>query len=136
MTYSYTVTFPQNYEKPTLPWKNKWVAALKSGKYKQGAGFLCEGGKYCCLGVLLRIQNLLKDNFEKDDAILQVGPSFSILKETGQFPEGVVVKIASPLQSPRWNSTYSNLTGLNDSKISFSDIGDIIDQIWEDGKSE
>ena len=31
--------------------KKAWVAALRSGKYKQGRGFLCRDGKYCCLGV-------------------------------------------------------------------------------------
>lgn len=28
-----------------------WVEALRSGKYEQGTGYLCRGGKYCCLGV-------------------------------------------------------------------------------------
>ena len=33
--------------------KEKWVAALRSGKYKQGASRLkTEDGSYCCLGVL------------------------------------------------------------------------------------
>lgn len=29
----------------------KWVAALRSGEYEQGTGFLNKNGKYCCLGV-------------------------------------------------------------------------------------
>lgn len=38
--------------------KRRWVAALRSGKYKQGEGSLCTAGEtgaadtYCCLGVL------------------------------------------------------------------------------------
>lgn len=41
--------------------KNRWVAALRSGEYQQGQGYLCqvthpntpeEGKRYCCLGVL------------------------------------------------------------------------------------
>lgn len=31
--------------------KAKWVTALRSGRYRQGQGFLNCGGKYCCLGV-------------------------------------------------------------------------------------
>lgn len=31
--------------------KAKWVAALRSGKYEQGAGYLKTGNTYCCLGV-------------------------------------------------------------------------------------
>jgi hypothetical protein len=30
----------------------KWIAALRSGKYKQTSGELERRGKYCCLGVL------------------------------------------------------------------------------------
>lgn len=32
--------------------KKKWINALRSGKYKQGSGWLLEDNKYCCLGVL------------------------------------------------------------------------------------
>lgn len=39
--------------------KTKWVAALRSGEYQQGRGYLNrtddEGTKYCCLGVLCEI---------------------------------------------------------------------------------
>jgi hypothetical protein len=35
--------------------KQKWIEALRSGKYKQGRGKLCEKGEYCCLGVLLDV---------------------------------------------------------------------------------
>ena len=30
----------------------RWVAALRSGKYRQGQGGLRTGDRYCCLGVL------------------------------------------------------------------------------------
>jgi len=33
----------------------KWLAALRSGEYEQGTGALCRDGRYCCLGVLMRI---------------------------------------------------------------------------------
>ena len=37
--------------------KKKWVAALRSGEYRQGTGKLQTlGGTNCCLGVLLRVQ--------------------------------------------------------------------------------
>ena len=35
--------------------KEKWVAALRSGQYKQGLGKLESNGRYCCLGVLCEI---------------------------------------------------------------------------------
>jgi len=36
--------------------KTEWVAALRSGEYQQGSGYLRDlDGKYCCLGVLCDI---------------------------------------------------------------------------------
>ena len=35
--------------------KEKWVAALRSGKYTQGHASLCKDNKYCCLGVLCEL---------------------------------------------------------------------------------
>lgn len=35
----------------------RWVNALKSGKYKQGHATLCFRDKYCCLGVACDISN-------------------------------------------------------------------------------
>ena len=32
--------------------KEKWIAALRSGDYEQGANYLKRGNNYCCLGVL------------------------------------------------------------------------------------
>lgn len=31
--------------------KKLWIRALRSGKYKQGVGFLCRDNEFCCLGV-------------------------------------------------------------------------------------
>lgn len=35
--------------------KARWVAALRSGDYKQGTGDLRKGNSFCCLGVLCQI---------------------------------------------------------------------------------
>lgn len=41
--------------------KNKWLEALRSGKYKKGSGRLRdEKNNYCCLGVLCDIMPTLK----------------------------------------------------------------------------
>ena len=36
--------------------RDRWCAALRSGKYKQGKGHLHQGRKFCCLGVLADIE--------------------------------------------------------------------------------
>lgn len=35
--------------------KQKWVKALRSGRYRQAEGYLEELGSYCCLGVLCKV---------------------------------------------------------------------------------
>ena len=35
--------------------KQKWIKALRSGKYKQGRGYLRYNDKYCCLGVIIKL---------------------------------------------------------------------------------
>lgn len=47
--------------------KNKWIKALRSGKYEQGKGNLNHDGRYCCLGVLCEVAKRpydLKDGYE------------------------------------------------------------------------
>ena len=44
------------FQKLPPKFKKKWVAALRSGKYKQGQNALMtEEGTYCCLGVACRV---------------------------------------------------------------------------------
>lgn len=48
--------------------RDRWVKALRSGDYEQGAGRLCNENKYCCLGVLNDIQGndfVLEDGVQK-----------------------------------------------------------------------
>ena len=44
--------------------KKIWVRALRSGQYKQGSGYLCRDGKYCCLGVAFDV--LVDDNWHRE----------------------------------------------------------------------
>lgn len=47
--------------------KSKWIAALRSNKYKQGAGQLrnCKD-KFCCLGVLCDINDAKAIKYKKE----------------------------------------------------------------------
>lgn len=38
--------------------KAQWLDALRSGRFKQGAGALNFGGRHCCLGVLCEVAGL------------------------------------------------------------------------------
>lgn len=51
--------------------KTKWIEALESGEYKQGARSLCTpDGAYCCLGVL---QHVVDGDVERGDSGLSKG---------------------------------------------------------------
>lgn len=93
--------------------KEKWVKALRSGRYKQGRGRLKRGDKYCCLGVLCKIMRLKS----RDNQIL----SENIVDKAGlDFPLGNPVKYK--------DETHS-LTYLNDFVgLSFKEIADIIEE--------
>ena len=38
--------------------KARWLAALRSGEFEQGRGVLEKNGKFCCLGVLCKVEGL------------------------------------------------------------------------------
>lgn len=44
--------------------KTKWLKALRSGKYQQTVGTLCDNKGYCCLGVL---QKAVEGKVEEDE---------------------------------------------------------------------
>lgn len=126
---NYKITFPENYVKPKLPFRDKWCAALRSGEFKQGRGFLKREKEsncsYCCLGVLCEIENVKFPDLEV--TIPDESHLYNFIGATGQFPEGVKIE----------NEKLSNgftlyLTTTNDySGLSFLEIADVIEQIWE-----
>lgn len=54
--------------------KEQWVAALKSGEFKQGRGLLKarkpDGVHHCCLGVLCEILEVSETTVEEDEIII------------------------------------------------------------------
>jgi hypothetical protein len=120
----------------------KWVAALRSGNFKQGHGYLCsyketETGrdyKYCCLGVACQLlaeedntfAATVTDNPNEDPHIL-----FGAQRALGRLPDEVIDWLGI-----RWYSAYGNpkFMGLhaihmNDSlRLSFNEIADRIEE--------
>ena len=96
--------------------KDKWIAALKSVKYKKGTGELFNRANetYCCLGVAGRIANV-------DESILAIDGYFS---DGDDLPDGFpeVLVNCSP------SSVSDILIRMNDSEgKSFSEIADWIE---------
>lgn len=106
--------------------KERWVSALRSGKYSQGHRNLCRDdlGKkqYCCLGVALDIKNTgiwkrSSDFIYAFDFILQ--SSFRI--PAGACPAALSSELGITTDEMR------NLARMNDSGYSFDVIADYIE---------
>ena len=65
--------------------KNQWTTALRSGKYKQGSGYLYNSynNSYCCLGVASKIElcNESQDAGEENQLISKEFLSLKIQTE-------------------------------------------------------
>lgn len=97
----------------------KWVAALRSGEYKQGKGALQSKDGYCCLGVGCDIF------IPKDKQVLD--PMGLLM---GSYPNS---QLLAPSWLPAINLDYSNknktmLSTLNDNGKSFDEIADLIEK--------
>lgn len=109
---------------------DRWVAALRSGEYKQGRGVLKEGGygatKHCCLGVLCELHSK-ETNTPWDE-----GEEY--LEEAITLPDEVIkwAGMNNELRVP-YEKHYCMLAELNDGhedleRLSFPQIADLIEQ--------
>lgn len=108
---------------------DKWVKALRSGKYKQGKGNLRNSDDtYCCLGVLCDIVDNTKWNKDKFGSV-----SYKIGKysETAGAPEKVM-KLTG-LQDALGTNFKDNdcLAYMNDRNVSFRLIANYIEKNYK-----
>lgn len=111
--------------------KERWIKALRSGKYKQAIGALgeiIEGEEHnCCLGVACRVFGLERDldsdgdfaTYDKADSVAPMSLSERLgISVTGKLPTPVKIK----------GKKYSSLVGMNDGGLDFNTIADVIEQ--------
>jgi hypothetical protein len=103
-------------EKLPIEFKEKWVKALRSGRYKQGKDTLYSRGKYCCLGVACRVGGLPAGKIKSCYIEL---PS-----EQAAVPE-ILHCVSGPIRSV---DTWRILAQMNDGGKSFAEIADYIEQ--------
>ena len=131
----------------------KWVKALRSGKYKQGIGSLCEvtgkSTKYCCLGVLTDLYQ--KECKQKKKKALTVKKLYALIDDA-TMTESYVVAYGStketeilPLKVKKWAGMCSrrgdiesdvycglDLMEMNDDGYSFKQIASAIENNYEE----
>ena len=116
--------------------KEQWVAALRSGDYKQGAGALNREEEddpkdicFCCLGVLtdLYAQEKGKPFNCNDDLRTVDNEEFlceGVIKWAGLISKDPEVNI----DDDSLDSVKRTLSGCNDSGLTFSEIADLIEK--------
>lgn len=98
--------------------RTRWIAALRSGKYKQGVGCLRDStDRMCCLGVLC---DLVDPNGWIDDGEewqwRQPGASYGSAK----YPPDEITALA-------FEGSRGELATRNDQGVSFADIADYVE---------
>lgn len=99
----------------TLPrkFKRAWIAALRSGEFRQGTGKLLRYGTYCCLGVACKVAGV------PDNEIEYMGQVNLPLLNEYQIPN--VLGVGTPLAN--------SLVNMNDTRgFSFLEIANFIEQ--------
>lgn len=107
-----------------------WVAALRSGNYKQGINRLRnENNEFCCLGVLCDISEKGKW------ASLNHFPFYTDGNDWSSFslPEGIRIWAEISVKNPsvKVGLDEYTLSHLNDGGISFEEIANYIEKYWE-----
>ena len=102
-----------------------WVAALRSGDYRQGMNALRLGDCYCVMGVLCDVSNLGGWKRIKDSVV----QSYSV---NGNSSSHMIPDAVRDWVGLRSNSGYSmtaySLIGFNDvEQMNFSDLADFIE---------
>ena len=111
----------------------KWAAALRSGKYKQGVHRLAnaERTKHCCLGVLCEVAI-------EDGVPVEVSATREFYQPSAAYDDGATML---PLRVQCWAGMASSHGSLgrempslmlrNESGTSFDELADIIEGLWE-----
>ena len=105
--------------------KARWVAALRSGRYQQGQGFLNKDGALCCLGVLCDLYD--------PDAWVATGDGVAHMNDSVSFPPMEVNEWAGFDAMPdeievSINGCTQGLADHNDSGRTFLEIADAIEE--------
>jgi len=103
---------------------DRWVKALRSGRYKQARGHLAGPDGFCCLGVLCTVLRAKVDKTREQWVFEDVA--------TAVLPRKVQKKAGMKTLTGAVSSIYIELSQENDLKgSSFKQIAEIIEQNWE-----
>jgi hypothetical protein len=102
--------------------KQKWVAALRSGEYKQTTGHLRDETGFCCLGVLCDLHAKENNGQWEDGHYLSTK---DVLPDTVEKWAGVLGPSPEVMED---DDKKSMLSELNDGGMTFARIADLIEE--------
>lgn len=114
--------------------KEKWVEALRSGKYVQGVGVLRKQDTYCCLGVLCDLylkehpepwNEWHKDYFMEDGRFKFMGRTFALPESVRLWAE---LDYDDPVVRVPGTTNRDNLSNINDRGTNFHAIAGMIEE--------
>ena len=114
--------------------KAKWVAALRSGEYKQGQNFLNKGDQFCCLGVLCDITKEETGGYWQDSGM--IGGVFSFVYQNSadarRLPQNLSQRLGlygSLITTDEGGMTFEALNdGIKSRSYTFLEIADAIEE--------
>jgi hypothetical protein len=116
--------------------RKEWIAALRSGEYKQITGYLAARGGYCCLGVACHI---FADRLELQRAehLYPQGKTITFNESARTLPDSVIALLGlySEGGSSSYESDRKSLVELNDNAgYTFAVIADALEtgDYWKD----
>lgn len=117
--------------------QQRWVDALRSGKYGQCRGRLRQGDGYCCLGVACDVfkgdLGVDWENVREENIVSPEPPYFFFMGRSADLPPGLVeiLGLVSPMGEAKPVSGVDApelaLSSLNDNGCSFDEIADRIE---------
>lgn len=112
-----------------------WIAALRSGQYKQGRIYLEADGKFCCLGVLCHVLHqrpelgIEMDRFVTPDGTAVYSPSASPgFRNRVPCSSEIELGLSTKMPSAEHRAVEAVLVDLNDGNgASFAEIAQFIE---------
>jgi len=108
--------------------KKRWIAALRSGKYRQGKAYLCKTykgrSKFCCLGVLAHEE--LDGEWQELGEVGEGNTAWNLYykgdEALGLLPKEALIEVGLS------DIDQDELSGMNERGRSFKEIADWIEE--------
>lgn len=118
-------------QKLPVKFKEKWIAALRSGKYKQTYGFLynSDNDGFCCIEVAANICGIGKEKLDNHSLVNKIYDLtiYNIVKKTKKFPS-ILYGHMNKNDKLEYNPIVEKLASYNDNGKSFKWIASYIER--------